>query len=240
MEKMFQSDRAAPLMEFRDLYDKRTIEIEQFMRDVNAAVQKLHKDFANAPTKRKRDVSDCSLPEPTSSVSSGGYLPAAAVPPAVIPVDPPSQPSCVPSPTGKIRDAHEYQLKNAAGYFCVKHATDTNAQAPINIQATIGTSVRAISRNTVGIAYEYSNDMMTQDDVYDFSITSVDRCTPLNGFNLPSPVANTNCQDILYNAWKNCKPFSSFFPYQRSFPLVHVLIFQVTIRDVEDRSLQGA
>lgn len=49
----------------------------------------------------------------------------------------------------------------------------------------------------VDITYVYLESLGSQDDVYDFSLMSVDNCTPANGFNFDSPVANSNCADIL-------------------------------------------
>jgi hypothetical protein len=130
-------------------------------------------------------------------------------PAVVAPVDPPSQPICIPVPTGSVRDAHEGELQKAVKYFCDQHATDTNAQAPIKNEATIIAGTRQEGRAVVDIAYDYLDSMGTQDDVYDFTLQSVDNCTPEQGNNLASPVANSNCADILYNAWKNCE--STFF-----------------------------
>lgn len=218
MEKMYNSQRAAPLIEFRDLEYKQTNQIEQFMKDVDSAIQKLHKDFADAPTKKKRDVPGCTPPDnatqstppdkPTQTTqpdtAAQSATPTQSNPPVVTPVDPPSQPSCVPNPTDSVKDAHEGELKKAAKYFCDEHATDTNAKAPIKNEATIIAGTKQEGRAIVDIAYVYPESLGNQDDVYDFSLTSVDNCTPVNGFNLASPVANSKCADILHDAWKNC------------------------------------
>ena len=235
MEKMYNSQRAAPLIEFRDLDDKETINLEQFMKDVDSAIQKLHEDFADAPTKKKRNVPDCTQPD-TANQSTTSTQPNL---PVVTPVDPPSQPSCVPNPTDSIKDSHKGELKKAAKYFCDKHATDTNAKAPVKNEATIIAGTKQAGRAVVDIAYVYPESLGNQDDVYDFSLTSVDDCTPANGFNLALPVANSNCADILHDAWQKCKS-SSIFSKPPSSRHELMISSQVTIKDVADRSLRAA
>ena len=204
MEKMYNSQRSVPLFEFRDLFDKKTSEIEKFMKDVDSAIQKLHKDFADASKKKKRDVpANCTLPD--APAESSPTTPATVV---VAPVDPPSQPSCVPSPTNSVKDAREGEMQKAAKYFCDGYASNTNAQAPINIAQTIIAGTRTEGRATVDIAYLYPPNIGNQDDVYDIKLTSVDNCTPTNGFDLASPVKDNQCVDILHRAWKNCEPFA--------------------------------
>lgn len=118
-------------------------------------------------------------------------------------MDPPSQPSCVPNLTDFVRDAHKGELEKAAKYFCDEHATDTNAKAPIKNEATVIAGTKQEGWAEVDIAYDYSQSLVKQDDVYDFSLTCENNCTPANGFNLASPVANRNCAAILRDAWKN-------------------------------------
>ncbi|TGJ86907.1 hypothetical protein E0Z10_g1918 [Xylaria hypoxylon] len=56
-ENIYNSQRAVPLFEFRDLPNyPLTKDFESFMGDVDAAVQALHETFANAPQRKKRDV----------------------------------------------------------------------------------------------------------------------------------------------------------------------------------------
>jgi hypothetical protein len=58
-EKMFNSQRSVPLFEFRDLSTSLKLEgIEEFMNQVDEAIQKLHNDFANAPGKKVRRQED--------------------------------------------------------------------------------------------------------------------------------------------------------------------------------------
>lgn len=239
MEKMYNSQRAAPLIEFRDLDYKKTTELEQFMKDVDSAIQKLHKDFADAPTKKKRDVPGCTQPDSATQSTTQSTTSTQPSPPDVTPVDPPSQPSCVPNPTDSVKDAHEGELKKAAKFFCDEHATNTNAKAPIKNEATIIAGTKVEGRVVVDIAYDYPKRLGNQDDVYDFSLTSVDNCTPANGFNLASPVANSNCADILHDAWKNCKS-PSISPQSLSSHHELMINSQVTIKDVVDRSLRAA
>lgn len=226
MERIYDSQRVAPLIEFRDLADQMTTEIEQFMKDVDSAIQKLHKDFADAPTKKKRDLPDyCKELDAAATQSTTSTQPtqsttpaqptqsttlAQPTPPVISPVDPPSQPSCVPNPTDHVKDAHEGELVKAVKYFCDEHATETDAKAPIKTIATIIAGTKQVGRNVLDIAYVYPDSMGNQDDVYDFTLTSVDNCTPAHGFNLASPVANTKCADILYDAWKKCESPSGF------------------------------
>jgi len=177
------------------------------MTDVDSAVQKLHKDFADAPKKLKlkRDApASCTLPTAPSPTSPNN-------PPIVKPVDPPSQPSCIPPPTGSVKDAHEGEMQKVAKFFCDKYASNTAAKAPINIAQTVTAGTRTEGRTTVDIAFDYPPNEGNQDDVYDIKLISVGHCTPLNGFNLKSPVANNNCADILHNAWKNCESFPEVF-----------------------------
>jgi len=206
-EKMFNSQRSVPLFEYRDLDNILTSKFEQFMIDVDSAIQKLHNDFADAPKKLKlkRDApASCTLPTAPGPTSPNN-------PPVVNPVDPPSQPSCIPTPTHSVKDAHEGKIQKVTKFFCDKYAFNTAAKAPINIVQTVMTGTRTEGRATVDIAFDYPPSEGNQDDVYDIKLTSVDNCTPLNGFNLNSPVANNECADILHNAWKNCKSFPEVF-----------------------------
>ena len=209
MENMFNSQRAAPLIEFRDLQDQKTSDFEQFMSNVDSAIQKLHADFANAPTKIKRDIPDyCKQTHSATSGTSPAIPsppPPPPPPPVVAPVDPPSQPSCVPSPADSVKDAHAGELEKAAKYFCQQHTKDTITQGPVDVASTIiaGTVIQALG--TVDIAYPYQESQGNQDDVYDFHITSVKDCTPPKGFNLAVPLANHNCEAILQSAWQDCK-----------------------------------
>ena len=75
MEKMYNSQRSVPLIEFRNLDDVYTPGVEKFLNDVDAAIQALHEEFANPPTKVKRDdPASCARPlsAASSSSSSGG------------------------------------------------------------------------------------------------------------------------------------------------------------------------
>ncbi|KAI4208869.1 MAG: hypothetical protein LQ351_008134 [Letrouitia transgressa] len=197
LEKTYKTDRSVPMFEFRDLLDKQTQEIEKFMGDVDTAIQDLHKKFANPPTKRKRD--DACAPQPAPSATS-------AAPPqdTVKPADPPSQPSCVPNPTKPVKDAHENEQKKVTKFFCDKYAKNTNAQAPVSVVQTVMAGTKVEFRGVIDIAFDYPAKEGNQDDVYDITIKSVDKCTPAHGNNLAAPVPGSTCEDILNNAWKNC------------------------------------
>ena len=212
MEKMYNSQRSVPLFEFRNLDTVPTSGVEKFMTNVDSAIQALHAKFANAPTKRKREApASCVRPfaaDATSSVAPTS--PATPSPVVVAPVDPPSQPSCVPTPTGAVKDSHEEELQKAAAFFCSQYADSTVQNGPINIADTIIAGDKTEGRETVNVAYDYPPSMGNQDDVYDIAVTSVPNCTPNGGYNLATPVANSQCADILHSAWKQCKR-SSFF-----------------------------
>ena len=222
MEKMYNSQRSTPLFEFRNLDTIQTSGVEQFMTNVDSAIQALHGQFANAPTKRKRQTpASCIRPfaaAATSSVFTASSAtsfptgvtstsPAASSPIVVAPVDPPSQPSCVPTPTSSVKDSHESELEKAAAFFCSQYADSTVQNGPINIADTIIAGDKTEGREVVDIAYVYPPSMGNQDDVYNIAVTSVPNCTPNGGYNLATPVANNQCADILHSAWKQCKHF---------------------------------
>lgn len=235
MEKMYNSQRSVPLFEFRNLDTLITSGVEDFMTKVDSAIQDLHKNFANAPNK-KRDVPASCIRSfaPEATTSTTPIAPTAPTPTVVAPVDPPSQPSCVPIPTGSVKDAHEDELQKAAVFFCDHYASTTVPNGPINIAHTVIAGNKQAGKGSVNIAYDYPPDLGNQDDVYDITVTSVDNCTPNGGFNLGTPVANNQCADILHTAWKNCEPlFPHFFPSITDD-------MQVTIKDVVDRSLRAA
>ena len=213
MENMYNSQRSVPLFEFRNLDTIQTSGVEQFMTDVDSAIQALHGQFANAPTKRKRQTpASCIRPfaaAATSSVPTGvtSTSPAASSPIVVAPVDPPSQPSCVPTPTSSVKDSHESELEKAAAFFCSQYADNTVQNGPINIADTIIAGDKTEGRGVVDVAYVYPPSLGNQDDVYNIAVTSVPNCTPNGGYNLATPVANNQCADILHSAWKQCKHF---------------------------------
>lgn len=87
-------------------------------------------------------------------------------------------------------------------------------------------------RSTIDIARDYTGTD-SQDDVYDFTITSVDKCSPNGGFNLSEPVAGHKCSDILYHAWKDCtiSLLLSHCPYANAIRFI-----QATTKAVVDLS----
>ena len=206
MEKMYNSQRSVPLFEFRDLDGIKTSGFESFMTQADSAIQTLHKDFANPPTKMKKRQTpgSCTLPGGTPT-TSGTTAPSSSTSAGVVaPVDPPSKPSCVPTPTAPVKDSHEDELQQAAAFFCDQYASTTVAKGPVNIEQTIVVGPRQEARGTVNIASLYTGTQ-SEDDVYDIKITSVDNCTPNGGYNLATPVANNQCADILHSAWKQCE-----------------------------------
>lgn len=59
-------------------------------------------------------------------------------PPDVVkPVDPPSQPSWFPIPTGPVKECHDEVLQKAATFFCTQYADSTVQNGTINIADTI-------------------------------------------------------------------------------------------------------
>jgi hypothetical protein len=49
METLYNSNRKVPLFEFRDIPDKKTSDIEQYMADVDKEIQRLHDKYKDAP-----------------------------------------------------------------------------------------------------------------------------------------------------------------------------------------------
>ena len=215
MEKMYKLDRLVPLVEFRNLDTIMTEQAEGFMTNVDSAIQDLHKKFAAAPTKRKRDA-------PPSCIRAFG---AAAT---VVPVDPPSQPSCAPAPASDVKDSHEGQLQKAATWFCHKYADSTVQDGHVNIAHMV------IPENGADTAYNYKPSMGKRDVVYDITITSLPGCTPNGGFNLAKPVASAKCADLLHNAWDQYRLFFVVFFLRVADKI------QVKIKDVVDRSRLAA
>ena len=181
MEKMYNSQRSAPLIGFRDLEYKKITEIEQFMKDVDLAIQKLHRDFADAPTKMKRDIRGCTEPfkvyqsaaeSATPTQLSSPVVTSVVVTPVIVtPIDPPAQPSCVSNPIGSVKNAHEGELRHAVKHFFNKNATEINATPSIKNEAAIIAGARQEGRVEVNVAYDYPESLGNQDDVYDFSLT---------------------------------------------------------------------
>lgn len=145
---------------------------------------------------------------------------------------PPSQPSCVPAPTGAVKDSHEGELQKAAAFFCSQHADGTVQNGPINIADTIIAGDETEGLVTLDVAFPPS--MGKQDDVYDITVTSVPNCTPDGEYILATPVANNQCADILHSAWKQCRHFllALFLRVANGI--------QVPIKEVVERSLLAA
>lgn len=153
-----------------------------------------------------KDNSAPTISEPPSASPSSAPTTSkpAPVPPVIAPADPPAAPSCVPNPTGAVKDAHENELKKATEFFCRKYASDTVTTPNVNIAQAIISGIISAPRQTIDIARLYTGSH-NEDDVYDISVKSVDGCTPPNGaFNLDTPVSGNSCPDILHSAWKQC------------------------------------
>ena len=85
MEKMYNSQRSVPLFEFRNLDTVPTSGVEQFMTNVDSAIQTLHAKFANAPTKRKREAAaSCIRPFAADATSSVAPASTATSTPVVV------------------------------------------------------------------------------------------------------------------------------------------------------------
>ncbi|KAI9882325.1 MAG: hypothetical protein M1823_005932 [Watsoniomyces obsoletus] len=121
------------------------------------------RDGGCAPRPAYNKVSD----KKTSGAGKGS---PPTTPKAVAPVDSPAAPVCAPSPSGKVKDSHETELKLAAAYFCKQHASETGAKGPIDINHAIMAGDRNMSRTTVKMAFPYPPSMGNQDDVYDISL----------------------------------------------------------------------
>ncbi|KAH6675112.1 hypothetical protein B0J14DRAFT_637790 [Halenospora varia] len=140
-EKMYNSQRSVPLFEFRDLYGTpKTTDFEKFMGDVDTAVQALHKTFANAPQRKKRDVpASCYA---TSAATSTGSA-TSSVPASITPA---------PTPSCELHNEDPDQGINQAFCLCDKSITlsvlpATSAQSESCAYQSIPTATTA--RETV-------------------------------------------------------------------------------------------
>lgn len=234
-EKIWKSDRSAPLFEFRDLDPSLiTSQFGKFMGDVDSAIQKLHTDFAKPPSKTKRDAPPGCFPIPKDDAPPTKTTPAPVPLDTVAPVIPPSQPSCVAPPSGSVKDSHEGELRKVVTFFCDQYAKDT-VSGPVNDAHTVMAGLKTFPHGSIDIAMDYTGNS-NEDDVYDIKVTSVDKCTPNAGYNLAEPVPNNKCYDILYTAWRSCESLRSHNDLPR-FPL---MMNQATIRDVVETSRLGA
>ena len=111
-----------------------------------------------------------------------------------------------------MKDAHESELIKSADFFCNKYASKAVTDSSISIVQSVISGTETSGRTTIDIARDYTGTD-SLNDVYDFTIKWVDKCTPNGGFNLPEPVAGHKCSDVLYHAWKDCKLYSILLPY---------------------------
>ena len=129
----------------------------------------------------------------------------------IAPADTPAMPSCVAVPSDDVRDAHERELKKAADYFCKQFTDDLVTDPGVEHTETIISAPQPIGRGVMDLAKPYEGEEPT-DDVYEFSVESVDRCSPNGGYNIAEPVADHKCVDILHDAWKGCTSSSNLYP----------------------------
>lgn len=127
---------------------------------------------------------------------------------SVAPADPPSAPVCQPTPLpiAHVKDAHESRMKVVTDSFCRSNGKKFDA-GPINIDETLVGKLQCGGRGPcIEVAQKWTGTTST-DDVYQLTVTSVEHCTPANGFDVGTPVANKKCSDILQNAWGKCEYF---------------------------------
>lgn len=153
------------------------------------------------------------------SGSSTNQPPPPAPSSTVAPADPPAAASCIPPTNGAVKDAHESELTRAAGFLCKKYANSVVTDSSIRIDQTVISGTVTGSHSTMDIARDYTGTT-NEDDVYEFTIKSIDACKPSGGFDLPNPVAGHSCSDLMYHAWKDCKIcFCSLSDCQQVSPL---------------------
>ena len=100
--------------------------------------------------------------------------------------------------------SHESELQKAATFFRNGYTSGTVTTPNVNVAQTVISGTMMEGKEVVDVARLYTGSD-NEDDVYDISVKSVDGCTPDEGFNLATPVANNNCANILHSAWKQCR-----------------------------------
>ena len=103
-----------------------------------------------------------------------------------------SQPTCNPSPTGHYQDPHEDEVRKLTKAYC-RRFKDGTVQAKSEHNAEEFKPRIAPSGND------------RKDDNYEFTINSVAGCPAPKGYNLKEPVPGVKCEEILFDAWKNCE-----------------------------------
>ncbi|MCJ1438653.1 hypothetical protein MMC27_008043 [Xylographa pallens] len=140
--------------------------------------------------------SQTSTPNPPGSPPTG----------TIKPVNPPSAPSCFPSPTAHVQDAHEGYEHEAAKVFCTHYAKDIRRnkvdtekeEKPLLHQGDDAADDNA-SAIPLSESFYYANGVQ-----YEFKIKSIDGCPAPDGYNLDEPIKGYKCETILVNAWKTC------------------------------------
>lgn len=101
--------------------------------------------------------------------------------------------TCAAPPSEKVRDHDGTNAKQAAKSFC-----ETLTQA-FNYDIEGG-----MSRNRIMHGSDVYNGNKAKDNVYALKIDSYGECAKA-GYELKEPVQGIECQDVLYDAWKQCK-----------------------------------
>ena len=154
--------------------------------------------FKKEDCKNTKDSPDTAPDD--SSPTQGGPVPVA-------PVNPPNtaMPSCVPNPTTPVKDSHEAELTKAIRFFCDGYANSVVHDPTVKVAETVISGEVSQPHGVIDIARLYTGTD-SEDDVYNFAITSVDGCsTDPPGFNLQIPAPNFRCADLMFDAWKNCE-----------------------------------
>ena len=129
-------------------------------------------------------------------------------PTTVSPVAPPSRSACAPTPTGKYRDSHENAVSSKASFFCSAHASATAAPTSTLLRISHDVHMKTMTglHGAAGrVPADYSGTNV-EDDVYSFSVESVDGCGPDGGvYEVASPVGRQACADMMTSVWHDCK-----------------------------------
>lgn len=124
------------------------------------------------------------------------------------PVDPPGKLDCEPTPAKEFNDAHEGKVYMGAEAFCERYArSEDQDSADLPIAKTLfvwNHLTDDLSAGSIDEVVEWRKEVKREDDVFDFKIELVEKCTTDEKLNLAKPVANNDCAGILKSAWKQC------------------------------------
>jgi len=198
--------------EINRIYNKAITELERVLSDPPPSNDK-DSIFHNEDCKNTKDSPNTPPPAAGSSTSAplSSSPPPPPTTPTIAPVIPPAKLICNGNPATKPKDSHEPEMKTAATFFCSKYASDIRTTPNVNIVQTVVASFVAQPRAPpMGIGRDYTGSK-NEDDVYDFTVTSVDMCIPDGGgYNLKTPIPENKCVDILESAWRQCSKLLSF------------------------------